>query len=139
MRRVLLLLALSPSFVAAQDSESLRARIEAHYAAIHAQQNDAVMGHHLPDMTIFPQTGHVLMEAGWGDSDARMGAAMPFPAANVAMRDFNAQIYGDAGIATFYLDGWYGEDRGTWRVSAVWLWRDGQWMEAHHHESRLVS
>ena len=139
MRLATLLLLLSSSSLAAQDSESLRARIQDHYSAIHGQQTDAVMSHHLPDMTLFPQTGHVLMEVGWADSDARMGAELPFPEANVAMRDFNAQIYGDVGVATFYLDGWYGDERGTWRVSAVWVWRDGEWMEAHHHESRLVS
>jgi len=103
VRRALLLLALTPSLLAAQDAESLRTRIAAHYAAIHGQQNEAVIGHHLPDMTIFPQTGHVLMEAGWQEADTRMGAEMPFPEANVAMRDFNAQIYGDVGVATFVV------------------------------------
>lgn len=140
MKRVLLLLALmAPCDLAAQDAESLRARIEDHYAAIHSGQNSAVMAHHVEEMTIFPGSGHVLMEAGWADVDTRMGAEMPFPEANVTMRDFNAQMYDDVGVATFYLDGWYGEERGTWRVTAVWVWRDGQWMEAHHHESRLTS
>lgn len=139
MRFVVTALILIPHALIAQDAESLRTQIEAHYAAIHAGDIDTVLDHHLPEMTIFPHTGHVLMEAGWAESGVRMGAEVPFPAPQVVMRHFSAQIYGDVGSATFYLDGSYGDERGTWRVSAVWVWRNDQWLEAHHHESRLVS
>jgi ketosteroid isomerase-like protein len=139
MRFVLTVLILLPQTLVAQDAESLRGRIEAHYVAIHAGDTDAVLDHHLSEMTIFPETGHVLMESGWADAGTRMGADVPFPAVQVVMRHFSAQIYGDVGIAMFYLDGLFDGERGTSRVSAVWVWRNGQWMEAHHHESRLVS
>lgn len=128
-----------PEGLLAQDAESLRARIQEHYTAIHAEDNEAVRSHHLEDISIFPATGHVLMGPGWEESDARMGSEPPFPIVSLAMRHFDAQMYDDVGVATFYLDGFYGEERGTWRVSAVWVWRDGAWLEAHHHESRLVS
>ena len=139
MRLVLAALILLPQALLAQDAESLRARIEAHYTAIHASDVDAVRGHHLEDISIFPGSGHVLMEPGWEESMGRMGAVDPEWTSNTQMMHFNAQIHGELGIATFYLDGTNGDERGTWRVSAVWLWRDGAWMEAHHHESRLVS
>ncbi len=139
MRFVLTVLILLPQTLVAQNAEGLRARIEAHYVAIHAGDVDAVVDHHLSDMTIFPETGHVLLEPGWADAGTRMGADVPFPALQVVMRHFSAQIYGDVGIAAFYLDGLFDGERRTSRVSAVWVWRNGQWMEAHHHESRLVS
>lgn len=137
MKLVLAALILLPQALAAQDAEGLRERIEAHYRAIHAGDTETVRTHHLPEITIFPVTGHLLMEAGWTDAGTRMGAEAPFPRLQVVMRHFSAQIYGDVGIATFYLDGLFDGERGTSRVSAVWMWRDGQWMEAHHHESPL--
>ncbi|HSM35199.1 MAG TPA: nuclear transport factor 2 family protein [Longimicrobiales bacterium] len=139
MKLALAALILLPQIALAQDAESLRARIEAHYNAIHAGDGDAVWGHHLEEFTLFPQTGHVLREAGFREAATRMGAEQVFPSLNVEMRHFSAQIYDDVGVATFYLDGSVGDERGTWRVTAVWVWRDGAWMEAHHHESRLVS
>ena len=139
MRLVLTALILLPQALTAQDAESLQARIEAHYAAIHAEDLVAVSDHHLPEISVFPPTGHALMESGWEEAAARTGAEIPFPDTHVVMRHFAAQIYGDVGVATFYLDGFHDAERGTWRVSAVWVWRNGRWMEAHHHESRLVS
>ena len=139
MRLALVLLSLLPQIAMAQDAESLRARIEAHYTAIHAGDFEAVGSHHGPEFSIFPMTGHLLMESGFGDAAARMGTEPQWPGLQVTMRHFSAQLYGDVGVATFYLDGSYGDTRGTWRVTAVWVWRNGQWLEAHHHESRLAS
>ncbi len=126
-------LILLPQFASGQDAESLRARIEAHYTAIHASDRDVTRSHHLPEISIFPGDGHLLMEPGWDETGTRMGAEIPFPDAVVTMKHFSAQMYGDVGIALFYLDG----PHGTFRVSAVWVWRDGEWLEAHHHESAL--
>ncbi len=139
MRFVLIALVLLPQVALAQDTEGLRARIEEHYTAIHAREINAVRSHHLDEFSIFPRTGHVLMEAGWAEAVARMGTELSFPDAQVTMKHFSAQLYGDVGIALFYLDGSHGAESGTWRVTAVWVWRDGRWMESHHHESRLVS
>lgn len=139
MRVVLVALALWFQPLAAQDAESLRAVIEEHYTAIHADDIDAITAHHLDDISIFPWNGRVLLEPGFDATASRMGANLPWVEGEVTMTHFSAQIYDDVGIALFYLDGVVGEEEGTWRVSAVWLWRDGEWKEAHHHESRLVS
>ncbi len=139
MRLVLAVLVLLPQVVLGQDAESLRARIEEHYTSIHRGDGDAVVSHHVEEFSIFPGDGHALLEPGFGDTMARMGTEVRFPDAQVTMKHFSAQLYGDVGIALFYLDGVHGNDPGTWRVTAVWVWRDGRWMEAHHHESRLVS
>ena len=59
-------------------------------------------------------------------------------------RDFSVDIYGDVAVAAFYIEG-----SATWpdgrvvegprRVTAVWIWDGGEWKEAHHHDSPLVS
>jgi ketosteroid isomerase-like protein len=126
----------------AQDAESLRTAIEDHYLAIHAGDSEMTWSHHLTDFSIFPSDGSILLEPGFFESAERMGATFVFPTSNLAMNHFNAQIYDDVGVALFYLSGTRkarGEvTAGTWRVSAVWVWQDGAWKEAHHHESPLV-
>lgn len=133
MKLIAVALFLLPQFASGQDAESLRARIEAHYTAIHASDTETTRSHHLPEISIFPGDGHLLLEPGWDETGIRMGAEIPFPDIAVTMKHFSAQLYGDVGIALFYLDGL----EGTARVSAVWVWRDGEWLEAHHHESWL--
>jgi ketosteroid isomerase-like protein len=126
----------------AQDEASLRATIEKHYAAIHKQDSDSVFQHHLPDFTWFASDGRLLMEAGAAEAAERSGTTLDFGTSNVYMNHFRAQIYGNVGVATFYLVGthtWAGETKnGTWRVSAVWVWTGDEWKEAHHHESPLM-
>ena len=130
-------LLLLPQFALAQDAESLRARIEEHYTAIHAGDTATVLSHHLPEFSMFWIRGPALWESGWSETAARMGTEIPFPDIQVTMTHFSSQLYGDVGIAMFYLDGSRGLISGIWRVTAVWVWRDGEWKEAHHHESPL--
>ena len=126
----------------AQDAASVRAAIESHYTAIHANDIESAVQHHLPDFTWFSSDGRVLMEAGTVEAAARMGANLDFGIANVYMSHFNAQIYGDVAVATFYLVGTHrlgGEIKnGAWRVTAVWVREGDEWKEAHHHESPLM-
>ncbi len=131
---VLAVLAVSNQAVAqAQDAASVRAAIENHYAAIHAQES--VAQHHLPAFTIFSSDGRPLREAG---AAARMGASREIGRLNVYMSHFNAQIYGDVAVATFYLVGTHKTTSGAWRVTAVWVREGDEWKEAHHHESPLM-
>jgi ketosteroid isomerase-like protein len=116
--------AISAHAVRAQQGEAVRTAIERHYAAIHAQDMPTVMEHHRPDFTWFGSDGRLLLEAGTAETA-------------------DAQIYGDVAVATFYLVGthaWGGEIKnGMWRVTAVWVREGGEWKEAHHHESPLMS
>jgi ketosteroid isomerase-like protein len=132
----------SASPTQAQQEGEVRAAIEHHYVAIHAEDTPTVIGHHRPDFTLFGSDGRVLREAGLAEAVTRMGATLDFPTANVYMSHFNAQMYGDVAVATFYLVGthaWGGETKnGTWRVTAVWVREGGEWKEAHHHESPLM-
>ncbi len=135
--------ALVPAHAAqAQDAASLRAAIERHYTAINAQDREYVQ-QHLPEYTYFSSDGRLLLEAGAREAAARMGANLGFGTENVYISYFNAQIYGDVAVATFYLVGTHarrGETRNvTWRVTAVWVWEGDEWKEAHHHESPLRS
>lgn len=131
--------ALVPTHAAqAQDAASLRAAIERHYAAIHAQDLESVFQQHLPDFTMFWRDGRLLIEKlGEGSSAERMGTTMDFGTINVYMSHFNAQIYGDVAVATFYLVNGSGESSNMSRVTAVWVKEGGEWKEAHHHESPL--
>ena len=121
----------------AQTAESLKERIQEHYTAIHAHDSTAVSSHHLPEFSMFFGDGSAFMESGWEETLEKMGANFSFLTINVTMKHFNAQIYDNVGVATFYLDGNYGDTSGLRRVTAVWVWTDGMWKEAHHHESRL--
>ena len=121
----------------AQTAESLKERIQEHYTTIHAGDSDTIMSHHLQEFSIFPNDGSALWESGWKETYKRMGAAFKFPKTNVTMKHFSSQIYNNVGVATFYLDGTRDDVSSLTRVTAVWVWTDGVWKEAHHHESEL--
>ncbi len=125
----------------ADDADDVRATIERHYAAIHAKDIEAVRSHHLKDFTMFYSDGTVLWEPDWAEVSERMGATVDFGTLNVRMSNFNAQVYGNVAVATFYLVGTHtygGKTRNvTNRVSAVWVKNGSEWKEAHHHESPL--
>ena len=128
--------------VAADDAADVRDAIERHYAAINAEETESVFNAHLDDMTMFLADGTVLWEHDWAEVSERMGASAIFGTLNVRMSNFNAQIYGNVAVATFYLVGTETRDGKvrdiTNRVSAVWVKSDGEWKEAHHHESPLL-
>ena len=84
--------AISAHAVQAQQEDAVRAAIERHYAAIHAQDTPTITEHHLPDFTWFSSDGRLLMEAGTAEAAARMGASLDFGTANVYMSHFNAQL-----------------------------------------------
>ncbi len=125
----------------ADDADDVRATIERHYAAIHAKDMESVWSHHLKDFSIYPSDGSVLREPDSREVSERMGATVDFGTLNVGMTNFNAQIYGNVALATFYLVGTHtygGKTRNvTNRVSAVWVKNGSEWKEAHHHESPL--
>jgi len=125
----------------ANDVDDVRATIERHYAAIHANDMETIRGHHLDDFTMFLSNGGVLFDPDWAEVSERMGATIDFGTLNVRMSSFNAQIYGNIAVATFYLVGTRTQREKTqditWRVSAVWVKQGREWKEAHHHESPL--
>jgi len=130
---------LGSSLALADDAADVRATIERHYAAIHANDMDSIISHHLKDFTMFLSDGTVLWERDWKEVSDRMGATVDLGTPNVRMSNFNAQIYGNVAVATFYLVGtntYGGNTRNvTNRVSAVWVKDGSEWKEAHHHES----
>lgn len=129
--------------VTADDASDVRETIERHYAAIHANEIESILSDHLDDMTMFLPDGAVLWEADWEEVTDRLGATPTFSTLNVRISGFNAQIYGNVAVATFYLVGTEtrnGSIRDVAnRVSAVWVKNDDDdvWKEAHHHESPL--
>ena len=144
-RKILLITVLSVFMsppVTADDAADVRATIERHYAAIHSGEIESVLSAHRDDMTMFLADGTVLWEHDWAEVSERMEATADFGTLNVRMSNFNAQIYGNVAVATFYLVGTEARDGNirdiTNRVSAVWVKSDGDWKEVHHHESPLL-
>jgi len=59
-------------YIVADDAADVRATIERHYAAIHANDIETVVGHHLKDFTMYFSDGTVLWESDWAEvSDRR--------------------------------------------------------------------
>ena len=146
MTRKILLMAVWSVFlsspVVADDAADVRETIERHYAAIHTDEIETILDDHLESMTMFLADGTVLWEHDWAQVSERMGSSAVFGALNVRMSDFRAQIFGNVAVATFYLVGTETRDGKvrdiTNRVTAVWVKSDGEWKEAHHHESPLL-
>ncbi|HSG08867.1 MAG TPA: nuclear transport factor 2 family protein [Longimicrobiales bacterium] len=126
-----------PAYAQSQDAASVCAASERHYAAIRAGDDDAVMDQHLPDVTLFGEDGGLL----WSLS-SNPWQPDPSSSSTTFIRHCSAQVYGNVGIATFYLVGswtYLGNTRsGTWRVTEVWVKQGNEWKEAHHHESPLL-
>ena len=126
------------------DVESLKTTIDAHWEAINAGDDQTVIGHHMPRFTGF------LLDEGplWVLESEEDGAAISEYFADAKAdwraRDVTVDLYGNVAVAAFYLEG-----SNTWpdgrvvegprRVTAVWIWDGGEWKEAHHHDSPLVS
>jgi len=129
--------------VMANDADDVRATIERHYALIHTDDMESLLSQHLDDFTMFFSDGDVLFESDWSEVSERMGASVDLGTPNVRMSNFNAQIYGNVAVATFYLVGTNthgGKTRNvTNRVTAVWVKDGSEWKEAHHHESPLMN
>jgi ketosteroid isomerase-like protein len=126
----------------AADEASVCAAAEAHYVAARNLDMDSIVDQHTPDFTFFLGDGSLLWT--FESRAEQMAGFQADPTLDIQMyiRHCNAQIYGDAGIATYYLTGSITtngqESVGTWRVTEVWIRQDGGWKEAHHHESPLL-
>jgi len=114
---------------------------EQHYVAIRADDLDSVLQQHVPEFTHFTSEGGLLENYESVDQQRTAFTAVTYTS-NVDIRHCSAQLYGDVGIATYYLVGsvTVGSDTtsGTWRVTEVWVRQGNQWKEAHHHESPLL-
>lgn len=116
---------------------------ERHYAAIRAGDFTAVTQQHLPEFTYFAGDGGLL----WSfhsleQQRAEFQATAPSFSSKTYIRHCSAQVFGNTGIATYYLVGAVtigtSTSTGTWRVTEVWVKQGNEWKEAHHHESPLL-
>lgn len=134
-----------PAYAQSQDAASVCAASERHYAAIRAGDMNAVREQHVPDVTLFPENGGPLLSLAkvqWEPDPSYRNTTY--------ITQCSAQVYGNVGIATFYLVGsvTLGESwpppyeghtlSGTWRVTEVWVKQGNEWKEVHHHESPLL-
>ncbi len=126
------------------DVQSLEATINAHWEAINAKEGQTVIGHHMPRFTGFLGDEGPLWVLESEEDRTAIEEYFADAESDWRTRDLTVDLYGDVAVATFYLEG-----SDTWpdgrvvegprRVTAVWIWDGGEWKEAHHHDSPLVS
>ena len=131
----------SMTAAAPNDEGDVKAAFLNYIAAISAGDADAAAQHYLPDYSAFLGTGGLLVEGVGRDflkaaSDA--GVKVSFQ-----VRHPKVSVFDDTAVVAAYLEGtvtgWDGTtQRGTWRVSQVWIKRSGQWRTAHWHASPLI-
>ena len=144
MRRIIVAgVLLFAGFVSsATPPEEIRRTIEEHYGYINAADYAGAGAHHRSDFTMYFPDGGPLWESDYEFVANRMKATPNFPESmNLLMSNYDAVIYDDWAIVTFYLSGTHTRNGKVNtvvnRVSAVWIKENGKWSEAHHHESPL--
>jgi len=126
-----------------EDAAAVCAVAERHYAAIRAGNFNAILQQHLPEFTFFTSNGGLLWTFRSLDQQrTEFQETEPSFTSKTYIRHCNAQVYGNTGIATYYLVGSVtvggNTTSGTWRVTEVWVKQGNEWKEAHHHESPLL-
>ncbi len=126
------------------DVESLKTTITAHWEAINAGDRQTTADQHLPRFTLFSMDEGPLWVLESEEDYAAIEEAFADAQHNWRPRDLTVDLYGDVAVAAFYAEGsvTWPDGRvveGPRRVSAVWIWEGGEWKEAHHHDSPLVS
>ena len=126
-----------------QDASAVCAMAERHYAAIRAGDMNTVLQQHLPEFTFFTGDSGLLWTFRSLDQQrAEYLETAPSFSFKTYIRHCTAQVYGNTGIATYYLVGSVAignnTSTGTWRVTEVWVRQGNEWKEAHHHESPLL-
>ncbi len=124
-----------------QDAAAVCAVAERHYAAIRAGDINTILQQHLPEFTFFTSDGGLLWTFRSLDQQRTEFQEVSFTS-KTHIRHCSAQVYGNTGIATYYLVGSVTSGgntaSGTWRVTEVWVKQGNEWKEAHHHESPLL-
>jgi ketosteroid isomerase-like protein len=120
------------------DSAAIVAAVFAHWNAMKAGDSLRDAAHHTPCLTIFAAESPQRLTATApeaADFHQRMGAHRP----GTLPDRVQVQLYGDAGVATYYLEGdaaaHHGVDPQRRRVTEVWVRREASWRVAHRHES----
>jgi ketosteroid isomerase-like protein len=125
------------------DAAAVCAMAERHYAAIRAGDMNAVLQQHQPEFTFFTSDGGLLWTFRSLDQQrTEFQERSPNFSSSTRIHHCSAQVYGNTGIATYYLVGSVtigtSTTSGTWRVTEVWVRQGNEWKEAHHHESPLL-
>lgn len=125
------------------DRAAVEAAVQRHWTAINAGDTATVGAQHTPDLTIIMAEvpNRFVIPSATADSlFPLLIAAKP----QFTVADLQVQLYGDVGVASFYLAGAVRPD-GTpdprpRRVTEVWVRQaDGGWKETHHHDSVLAN
>ena len=126
--------------------EEVAAATRGFYDALNHADGDGVAKYLLPRGDSFPRNGTELEpEADTAELAARnmrdsFAAGLRF---RTSLRDLHVKVYGDAAVATFYIEGSSvrpdkSHSDGSYRASYVWVKDQGQCKVAHFHISPLT-
>lgn len=126
---------------AADDRAAVEATVQGHWTAINNTDTLAIFSHHTPELTLIATETErrFAIPSPEADSVIALFWRGSKPAFNI--RGLQVQLFGDAAVASFYLEGGTTlpngrVDRRLRRVTEVWVRQpDGTWKEAHHHDS----
>lgn len=125
----------------AEDRAAVEAAVQSHWAAINSGDTVTIYHQHTPDLTLFVTETERRFTMPSPTSDSLLARVWRGSRPSFAVRDLEIQLYGDAAVATFHLDGGTTLPNGTRdprrrRVTEVWARQaDGTWKEVHHHDS----
>ena len=141
---IVLCVAISASLAAQSgDVSSLRRAMEGFCAAANRADMDYIDKHYLPEVSRFHSSGE--LDLGWTEEKAlgfRQAFDDGFSFSFERCEIVDARAYGEVGITAGHMYGHMTLVDGTllqgpWRFTYLWVRRDGEWREAHHHVSLL--
>ncbi len=126
------------------DVVSLEATINAHWEAFNAGDSQTTAGQHLPRFTLYSMDDGPLWVLESQEDYAAIAETFADAQHDWRRRDLTVDLYGNVAVAAFYAEGstTWPDGRvveGPRRVTEVWVWDGGEWKEAHHHDSPLLS
>ncbi len=126
------------------DVESLEATINAHWEAFSAGDRQTTADQHMARFTLFSMDDAPLWVLESEEDYAAIAEAWADAQHDWRPGDLTVDLYGNVAVAAFQAEGStaWPDGRvveGPRRVTEVWVWDGGEWKEAHHHDSPLVS
>ncbi len=125
---------------AADDRATVESAIRAHWTAINGGDTATVGAQHAAGVTIIMTEAADRFAIPSPTADSLLPSLLTVKPQYV-VEDLQIQLFGDVGVASFYLGGGVRLANGRLdsrrrRVTEIWVRQsDGVWKEAHHHDS----
>jgi ketosteroid isomerase-like protein len=126
----------------ADDVADVKAAVVALFKSLNETDADAFVKSQRLSRSWFGPSGALLVELGPADRESTQADWDKGWEYNISTRHIDVKVYGDVAVVTGYLEGRSTspdgtKSRGTYRMTLVWVKRDGQWNVVHRHQSQL--